>query len=73
MKESVELKKIKDQNEREILQLLKEKDQCMMGEILMKLKLSYRKGYNLLNSLSKKNLVSNREKAPYYTLKVELR
>jgi predicted ArsR family transcriptional regulator len=72
MKEKIKLKQIKDHTERDVILLLKEKKQCMMGDIFMRLRLSYKKGREVLNSLTNKNMVSNREKAPYYTLKVDI-
>jgi len=72
MKEKINLKKVHDNTERDIIMLLKEKDKCLMGDILMNLKLSYRKGHQYLNSLLSKKWISNKENAPYYTLKVEI-
>lgn len=70
--EKVNLKMIENHTERDILLLLDEKEKCMMGEIFMTLKLSYRKGKKHLISLMNKNWISNTEKAPYFTLKIEL-
>lgn len=73
MGEQIKLNQIKDNTERDIIKLLSENDKFMMGDILMQLKLSYRKGHHYLNSLRAKNWVSNTEQAPYYTLKVDLK
>ena len=73
MKEEIELKQIKSNTEREIIKLLMEKDQYMMGDILMKLKLGYQKGHKHLNKLLEKKWVSNTDKAPYYTLKINIK
>ncbi|HKJ43783.1 MAG TPA: hypothetical protein VKA27_16925 [Sunxiuqinia sp.] len=72
MKEKVKLQKIKSNTERKIVELLNEKDQCMRGDIFMSLKLSYKRGHKYLNSLLDKDWVSNTEKAPYYTLKIDI-
>ncbi len=73
MREKIELKKIEDNTEREIIKLLSENEKFMMGDILMKLKLSYQRGHEYLNSLLDKEWVSNTEKAPYYTINVDLK
>ena len=72
MKEKISLEKIENDTERDIILLLKEKDKCMMGDILMKLRLSYKKGHQHIISLLDKNWISNTEKAPYFTLKIDL-
>jgi hypothetical protein len=71
MKEKISLERIEDSTERNIILLLQEKDKCMMGDILMNLKLSYQKGLQHINSLLDKDWISNTENAPYFTLKVE--
>ncbi|WP_339735839.1 hypothetical protein [uncultured Sunxiuqinia sp.] len=73
MREKIELEKIEDNTEREIIKLLSENEKFMMGDILMKLKLSYQRGHEYLNSLLDKEWVSNTEKAPYYTINVDLK
>jgi predicted transcriptional regulator len=73
MREKIELNKIEDNTEREIIKLLSENEKFMMGDILMKLKLSYQRGHEYLNSLLDKEWVSNTEKAPYYTINVDLK
>ena len=73
MRERIELEKIEDNTEREIIKLLSENEKFMMGDILMKLKLSYQRGHEYLNSLLDKEWVSNTEKAPYYTINVDLK
>lgn len=72
MKEKLDLSTVKDDIEREIIQLVHEKEKCMMGDILMHLKLSYTKGKEYVNSLESKNVLTNQEEAPFYTLKVDL-
>ncbi|KOH43917.1 hypothetical protein [Sunxiuqinia dokdonensis] len=73
MREKIELNKIEDSTEKEIIKLLSENEKFMMGDILMKLKLSYQRGHEYLNSLLDKEWVSNTEKAPYYTINVDLK
>ncbi len=73
MREKIELEKIEDNTEREIIKLLSENEKFMMGDILMKLKLSYQRGHEYLNSLLDKEWVSNTEKAPYYTINIDLK
>ena len=73
MREQIDLAQIEDQTEREIIKLLSENEKFMMGDILMRLKLSYQRGHEYLGSLLAKNWVSNTEKAPYYTLNVDLK
>jgi len=73
MREKIELEKIEDNTEREIIKLLSENEKFMMGDILMKLKLSYQRGHEYLNSLLDKEWVSNTDKAPYYTINVDLK
>lgn len=73
MRKKIKLEKIEDNTEREIIKLLSENEKFMMGDILMKLKLSYQRGHEYLNSLLDKEWVSNTEKAPYYTINVDLK
>ena len=73
MRKEIELEKIKDNTEREIVKLLSEHDKFMMGDIVMKLKLSYQRGHEYLNLLLDKNWISNTEQPPYYTLKIDLK
>jgi len=72
MKTKLDLSTVKDDVEREIIQLIHEKKKCMLGDIVMHLKLSYQKGKDYVNSLESKDVVTNREEAPFYTLKVDL-
>ncbi|MCW0483418.1 hypothetical protein [Gaoshiqia sediminis] len=72
MREKIKLEKIDNDTERDIILLLKEKEKCMMGDILMNLRLSYRRGKQHINSLLSKNWISNKEKAPYFTLLIDL-
>lgn len=72
MKEKIELEKIENETERDIILLLKEKEKCMMGDILMNLRLSYRRGKQHINSLLSKNWISNKEETPYFTLLIDL-
>jgi hypothetical protein len=73
MRKEIELEKIKDNTEREIVKLLSEHDKFMMGDIVMKLRLSYQRGHEYLNLLLDKNWISNTEQPPYYTLKIDLK
>lgn len=72
MREKIELENITDETERGIILLLKEKEKCMMGDILMHMKLSYRKGKQHVNSLLRKNWISNKEVAPFFTLTIDI-
>ncbi len=72
MRRTINLEKIDNQTERNIIMLLKQEEQCMMGNILMQLKLSYSKGYKHINSLLSKNWISNTEKSPYFTLNIDI-
>ncbi|WP_163709615.1 hypothetical protein [Mangrovibacterium lignilyticum] len=72
MKETLDLKTVTDEVEREIIKLVHKKGKCMMGDILMHLKLSYQKGKQYVSSLESKEVLTNREQAPFYTLKVDL-
>ncbi|RKD91698.1 hypothetical protein [Mangrovibacterium diazotrophicum] len=72
MKTKLDLSTVKNEVEREIIQLIHEKEQCMMGDIIMHLKLSYQRGKAYISSLESKNVVTNRDKAPFYTLNVDL-
>ncbi|WP_321290203.1 hypothetical protein [uncultured Sunxiuqinia sp.] len=73
MREKIELEKIKDNTEKEIVKLLSEHHKFTMGDIVMKLRLSYQRGHEYLNSLLDKNWISNTEQPPYYTLKIDLK
>lgn len=73
MKQEIRLEQIEDNTERAILQLLEHNDKYTTGDILMRLKLSYRKDKEHLRTLRAKNWISNTERAPYYTLKISLK
>lgn len=47
----INLKKIKNPTERDILLLIDQNDKCRYGEILKRLNLSYRKGQEVIYSL----------------------
>lgn len=69
---TVDVEKISDETERKILKLIKQNGKCLMGEVLMKLKMGNEKGYYYFNQLLQKKWITNTEKPPYYTLTIEL-
>jgi predicted transcriptional regulator len=71
MKEKVFSNQIEDHTERQIISFLNNNGKSTLGNILMNSKLSYRKGYQYLNTLIDKNWVSHTDDAPYYTLKID--
>lgn len=68
----VDIEKISNETEREILKLIKRNGKCLMGEVIMKLKLGNQSGYNYFDHLLKKKWITNTANPPYYTLNVEL-
>jgi hypothetical protein len=71
MQKKIKIKKIEDHTERAIILLLKERGKCRMGDILMNLKLGYRKGYRYLDELNGKKWIRI-ENGPYYRLQVDV-
>ncbi|MGQ8336574.1 hypothetical protein ACUNWD_08495 [Sunxiuqinia sp. A32] len=54
--------------ERDIIELIRKNGKCLLGDILMKLKLSYQNGSKTINNLMAKDITRNTEEPPYFTL-----
>ena len=68
----IELEEIKNPVEREILLLIDENKQCLYGEIIRKLELSYTKGQELIYSLLTKGYIKYVERTPKLELTVDI-
>ena len=68
----IDLEKIKNPVEREILLLIEENQQCLYGEIIRKLELSYTKGQELIFSLLTKGYIKYVEKTPKLELTADI-
>lgn len=68
----IDLEKIKNPVEREILLLINENEQCLYGEIIRKLELSYTKGQELIYSLLTKGYIKYVERTPKLELTAEI-
>jgi len=71
-KETILLDEIKNQEEREILFLLKRKEKCIYGNIIKELKLPYSKGQTLIFSLFSKGYIKYIDKTSFIELSIEL-
>jgi predicted DNA-binding transcriptional regulator len=69
---NIELKKITNKTEQQILHLLNEKEKCHVGEILKELSLSAIKGQQVIVSLLEKGLIKHPEQSPRLQLNVNL-
>lgn len=58
--------------EREVLLLLKEKDQCLYGNIFKELMIPPTKGSEIILSLTYKGYIKNVGRSSYYQLNIDL-
>lgn len=69
---NIELKKITNKTEQQILHLLNEKEKCHVGEIVKELSLSAIKGQQVIGSLLEKGFIKHPEQSPRLQLNVNL-
>ena len=69
---NIELKKISNKTEQQILHLLNEKEKCHVGEIVKELSLSAIKGQQIIGSLLEKGFIKHPEHSPRLQLNVNL-
>lgn len=72
-KETIDIQKISNQFEKDILILLKEKEKYVYGDIIKDLKLSARRGQELISSLLNKGLVKRIDQSSYLKLNVDIK
>ena len=72
-KETVDIKNITNQFEKDILKLLKEKEKYVYGDIIKDLKLSTTKGQESILSLIKRGLIKHVDKSSYLMLNVNIK
>ncbi|PKP09025.1 MAG: hypothetical protein CVU09_13245 [Bacteroidetes bacterium HGW-Bacteroidetes-4] len=68
----IELKKITNKTEKQILHLLNEKEKCHVGEIVKELSLSAIKGPQVIGSLLEKGFIKHPEQSSRLQLNVNL-
>ena len=72
-RETIDIQKISNQFEKDILKLLEEKEECVYGDIIKDLKLSARKGQELIYSLINKGFVKRVDQSSYLKLNVDIK
>ncbi|KJF42733.1 MULTISPECIES: hypothetical protein [Draconibacterium] len=72
-KETIDIQKISNQFEKDILILLNEKEKYVYGDIIKDLKLSARRGQELISSLLNKGLVKRIDQSSYLKLNVDIK
>ena len=72
-KETIGIQKISNQFEKDILILLNEKEKYVYGDIIKDLKLSARRGQELISSLLNKGLVKRIDQSSYLKLNVDIK
>ncbi|WP_319499431.1 hypothetical protein [uncultured Draconibacterium sp.] len=72
-RETIDIQKISNQFEKDILKLLEEKEKCVYGDIIKDLKLSARKGQELIYSLINKGFVKRVDQSSYLKLNVDIK
>jgi len=72
-KETIDIQKISNQFAKDILILLNEKEKYVYGDIIKDLKLSARRGQELISSLLNKGLVKRIDQSSYLKLNVDIK
>lgn len=72
-RETIDIQKISNQFEKDILILLNEKEKYVYGDIIKDLKLSARRGQELISSLLNKGLVKRIDQSSYLKLNVDIK
>ncbi|WP_297100015.1 hypothetical protein [uncultured Draconibacterium sp.] len=72
-RKTIDIQEISNQFEKDILRLLEEKEKYVYGDIIKDLKLSARKGQELIYSLINKGLVKRVDQSSYLKLNVDIK
>lgn len=72
-RKTIDIQEISNQFEQDILRLLEEKEKYVYGDIIKDLKLSARKGQELIYSLINKGLVKRVDQSSYLKLNVDIK
>lgn len=72
-KKTIDIHEISNQFEKDILELLNEKEQCVYGDIIKELKLSARRGQESIYSLMNKGFVKHVDQSSYLKLNVDIK
>lgn len=72
LKNKVDIQKIRNPLEKDILLHLKKKDKCIYGEIIKELQLSNARGQEAIYSLLNKGLIKHKDRSSFIELNVEL-
>ena len=72
-KKTIDIQEINNQFEKDILELLNEKEKCVYGDIIKELKLSAQRGQQSISSLLNKGLVKHVDQSSYLKLNVDLK
>lgn len=68
MEKNIKLEEVSNKREREILQLLKKRKQCMYGEIIKELSYSYTEGQKHISSLLSKGWIDRVNMSSFFRL-----
>ena len=72
IKDKIDIDKIKDSPEKDVLMYLDQEGKCIYGEIIRNLKLSTTRGQEAIYSLMNKGLIRHKGKSSLIELNVEL-
>ncbi|MFV0592159.1 MAG: winged helix-turn-helix transcriptional regulator [Draconibacterium sp.] len=72
-KKEVEINKMSNPYEKDILNFLKTNGKCVYGDIIKELKISATKGQEAIFSLINKGFIKHKEKSSYIELNVDLK
>lgn len=69
---TIKLEEVNNRREREILELLKKRDQCMYGEIIKELSYSYMEGQKHIQSLLSKGWIDRVNMSSFFKLNTSI-
>lgn len=72
-KVKIDIQKIDNPSEKDILMYLDKKGKCIYGEIIKELKLSATRGQEAIYSLLNKGLIKHKDRSSFIELNVELK
>jgi len=69
----INIEKIEEKTEKDIIELLNNKGKCLYGEIIKELKLSVFQGQSTIYSLISRGIISHKNRSAYLQLNVTLK
>jgi len=70
--QELRLDNIEDSIERQVVKIIKEYENCSVGNVIKDLSLSYSRGLKVIQSLKHKGWVTNLQNPPFLNLNVQL-